>query len=202
MFCTERFENFALVPLGVFAMLTSVLIKPKIAVVLNSFVCVIGSIIFNGDIYCLIYFIITGSLSAVLVQYTQKRTMVVIVAVSTGILNALTYFGIATFVYGYSQQIVKDSLFACATGVVSLVMVIGSLPLWEGIFGMNTKFTLTELANPNNELMRRLIIQTPGTYHHCLVVSNLAETAAYEIYANETPIYKRAGYNKTCKRWY
>jgi putative nucleotidyltransferase with HDIG domain len=65
-------------------------------------------------------------------------------------------------------------------------MVIGSLPLWEGVFGINTKFTLSELANPNNELMRRLMIETPGTYHHCLIVANLAETAAYDIYANET----------------
>ena len=43
-----------------------------------------------------------------------------------------------------------------------------------------------ELANPANELMRRLMIETPGTYHHSLIVANLAETAAYDIFCNGT----------------
>ncbi len=43
---------------------------------------------------------------------------------------------------------------------------------------------LLELTNPNNELLRRLMIEAPGTYHHSLIVANLAETAAYEIGAN------------------
>lgn len=186
LFVTEKFENYALVPLSVFAMLTSILIKPKIAMALNAFVCIIGTFVFNGDVYCLIYFLITGSFASVLVQYTQKRTMVLLVSIAIGAINMATYFGIEIFSSGYSPKVLTESLYACATGIVSLVMVIGSLPLWEGVFGMNTKFTLAELANPNNELMRRLIIETPGTYHHSLVVANLAETAAYEIYANET----------------
>lgn len=186
LFVTEKFDNFVFVPLSVFAMLTSILIKPKIALVLNIFVCIIGSFIFNGDIYCIIYFLITGCFSAVLVQYTQKRTMVLIVSAAVGIVNMLAFFGIGIFASGYSKLILIQSCYAGITGIVSIVMVVGSLPLWEGIFGMNTKFTLAELANPNNELMRRLIIETPGTYHHSLVVANLAETAAYEIYANET----------------
>ena len=186
LFVTERFNNFIFVPFSVFAMLTSILIKPIIALVLNAFVCVIGTFIFNGDVYCLVYFILTGGFAAVLVQYTQKRTMVLLVSVAIGLLNMAAYFGIGVFSMGYSQKLLLESLYACAAGIVSLVMVIGSLPLWEGVFGMNTKFTLAELANPNNDLMRRLIIETPGTYHHCIVVANLAETAAYEIYANET----------------
>ena len=172
LFVTEKFDNFVFVPLSVFAMLTSILIKPKIALVLNIFVCIIGSFIFNGDIYCIIYFLITGCFSAVLVQYTQKRTMVLIVSAAVGIVNMLAFFGIGIFASGYSKLILIQSCYAGITGIVSIVMVVGSLPLWEGIFGMNTKFTLAELANPNNELMRRLIIETPGTYHHSLVVGN------------------------------
>ena len=163
LFVTEKFDNFVFVPLSVFAMLTSILIKPKIALVLNIFVCIIGSFIFNGDIYCIIYFLITGCFSAVLVQYTQKRTMVLIVSAAVGIVNMLAFFGIGIFASGYSKLILIQSCYAGITGIVSIVM-----------------------ANPNNELMRRLIIETPGTYHHSLVVANLAETAAYEIYANET----------------
>ena len=183
---TEGVNSFAFVPVGIFGMLVSILISPKLAVCLNTFVCIIGSFIFTGDIYCLIYFLISGSFSAILIEHTQRRKMVLVISLVIGIINMLAYLGISIFAAGYTQSILKESLYACGVGIVSLVMVIGSLPLWEGIFGINTKITLAELANPNNSLMRRLIIEIPGTYHHSLVVSNLAETAAYEIHANET----------------
>ena len=51
---------------------------------------------------------------------------------------------------------------------------------------MNTPLKLLELTNPTNELMRRLMIEAPGTYHHCLLVANLAETACYDIEADAT----------------
>jgi len=59
-----------------------------------------------------------------------------------------------------------------------------SLPFWETFFGVITNIKLLDMTNPNNALLRRLIIEAPGTYHHSLVVANLSETAAYEIGAD------------------
>jgi putative nucleotidyltransferase with HDIG domain len=61
---------------------------------------------------------------------------------------------------------------------------MGSLPLWETFFGVVTPVKLLDLTNPTNLLLRRLTIEAPGTYHHSLIVANLAETAAYDIGAN------------------
>lgn len=186
IFATKHLDSYAVIPISIFAMLVSILIKPKIAVAVNMFVCVIAAFIFNGDIYFLMYFLLTGTFSAILIQYTKKRSMILMVAVAIGVINTLTYAGISLFSVGYMSGKMIQSLYAGLEGIISVVMVIGSLPLWEGVFGINTRFTLSELANPNNELMHRLMIETPGTYHHCLIVANLAETAAYDIYANET----------------
>lgn len=64
------------------------------------------------------------------------------------------------------------------------VLVVGLLPLLETAFNVMTDVTLTEYMDPNNDLLRKLIIEAPGTYQHSVVVGNLAETAALAIGAN------------------
>jgi cyclic-di-AMP phosphodiesterase PgpH len=68
-------------------------------------------------------------------------------------------------------------------GAIALFVIV-LLPLLESIFHVMTDMTLMEYMDPNNELLRRLSVEAPGTYQHCLVVGNLAETAARSIGAN------------------
>lgn len=68
--------------------------------------------------------------------------------------------------------------------VVIAILVIGFLPLFESLFHVMTDMSLMEYMDPNNELLRRLSVEAPGTYQHSLVVGNLAETAARAIGAN------------------
>jgi hypothetical protein len=67
---------------------------------------------------------------------------------------------------------------------------VGSLSLLGNLFGILTGPQLLELANPSQPLLRRLLIETPGTYHHSLTVGNLAERAASSIGAD--PLLVRA----------
>jgi putative nucleotidyltransferase with HDIG domain len=64
------------------------------------------------------------------------------------------------------------------------VLVVGLLPLFESSFRVMTDVTLMEYMDPNNDLLRRLSIEAPGTYQHSIVVGNLAESAAASIGAN------------------
>lgn len=64
------------------------------------------------------------------------------------------------------------------------IMVVGLLPVLETIFDVLTDITLMEYMDPNNELLRRLTLEIPGSYQHSLVLGNLAEVAAQEIKAN------------------
>lgn len=85
---------------------------------------------------------------------------------------------------GHSYAIVAGVPFV--SGVVTGMVVGGLLPVIEAVFGVTTDVTWLELADLNHPLMRRLSIEAPGTYHHCLVVANLAEAAAETIGASAT----------------
>jgi putative nucleotidyltransferase with HDIG domain len=71
---------------------------------------------------------------------------------------------------------------ACALG--SAVAAVGSFVVVGNLFGITTSFQLLELANPSQPQLRRLLLETPGTYHHSLMVGNLGERAAEAIGAD------------------
>ena len=71
-----------------------------------------------------------------------------------------------------------------AAGVGSAIAVVGTFQIVGNMFGILTVFQLLELANPSQPLLRRLLLETPGTYHHSLMVGNLAERAAEAIGAD------------------
>ena len=178
-------KAYYLIPVSLFAMLASLLVRTKLALILNGFVSLFALFIFNGGADFLVYYLITGSFAALLVQYTKRRTQTIFVASAMGFVHMSVYIAVHMFfVKDFSMLIFEESIYAAIIGVVTVIVAIGSLPLWEALFGINTRYTLVELLNPNNEIMHRLMVETPGTYHHCLVVANLAETAAYDIHAN------------------
>ena len=184
---TSSLTTYYLVPVALFAMLTAILVRVKLAIILNLFVAVASLFIFNGSGDYLVYALLTGSFSALLIQYTTKRSRVFMAAVVTGFVHFLSYVMVLLFFQkAMTVEIMKEGALAGGVGFLLLLLVVGSLPLWEAIFGINSQYRLMELANPANELMRRLMIETPGTYHHSLIVANLAETAAYDIFCNGT----------------
>ncbi|NDO47396.1 HDIG domain-containing metalloprotein [Clostridium sp. MD294] len=176
---------FTLIPLSVFPMLVSLLISRRVALLLNCFVSIIGCFVFNGDVEFLLYFLLTGEFAALIMRYAEKRKYVFPVAVCVAIINFISMMAVGLFFEkGYSEGLLYSSFYGAAAGLIAVILSIGSLPFWEAIFEANTPLRLLELTNPNNELLRRLMIEAPGTYHHSLIVANLAETAAYEIDAN------------------
>ena len=78
----------------------------------------------------------------------------------------------------------KQMMVSQGTGVVAGLLAISVFPLLEGLFRYTTDISLLELADHNHPLLRKLQMMSPGTYHHCLMVANLAERAAIEIGAN------------------
>ena len=81
-------------------------------------------------------------------------------------------------------SILADIVSAGFFMLLTAVLVVGLLPLLEAAFGIMTDVTLIEYMDPNNDLLRRLTIEAPGTYQHSVVVGNLAEAAALSIGAN------------------
>ena len=71
-----------------------------------------------------------------------------------------------------------------AAGIGAAIATVGTFQAVGNLFGILTVFQLLELANPSQPLLRRLLLETPGTYHHSLMVGNLAERAAEAISAD------------------
>lgn len=87
--------------------------------------------------------------------------------------------------------ILRDLCLIFINGILSGMLALGTLPILESSFGIITPYGLAELADHNQPLLKRLQFEAPGTYHHSLMVSNLAEAAAEAIGAN--PILARVG---------
>lgn len=87
--------------------------------------------------------------------------------------------------------IFRNCVFIALNGIISSMIALGTLPLFESMFKINTPYGLAELADHNQPLLKRLQFEAPGTYHHSLMVSNLCEAAAEAIGAN--PILARVG---------
>jgi metal dependent phosphohydrolase len=86
---------------------------------------------------------------------------------------------------------ITGAVIGAVNGMLSSVLMIGSLTLLESAFSITSMLRLLELSNPNHELLRKLLIEAPGTYHHSLMVGNLAEASAESIGAN--PLLVRVG---------
>lgn len=84
----------------------------------------------------------------------------------------------------WSVALLGDIVGAFASMLLISILIVGILPLLETIFHIMTDITLMEYLDPNSELLRRLSIEAPGTYQHCLVVGSLSEAAAQAIGAN------------------
>jgi hypothetical protein len=83
-------------------------------------------------------------------------------------------------------QLGLESAAMLSVGVITAVLVSGSLPLLEQFFGITTEISWLEMADLNHPLLRRLSMEAPGSYHHSLAMANLAEACAEKIGANPT----------------
>ena len=84
------------------------------------------------------------------------------------------------------QLLALQSALAVGNGIVTATIVGGILPMLEQLFRITTDISWLEASDLNHPLLRRMTIEAPGTYHHSLVVANLAEAAAEGIGANGT----------------
>jgi putative nucleotidyltransferase with HDIG domain len=145
----------------------------------------IAALVLKADAAFITFYIGGGFALALMAKYTTVRNHVFIVGILASLVNfVLMFFSAYLAQKTYSQEILLVSGYAAINGILSVVLCLGSLPFWEAFFGVVTNIRLLDLTNPSNALMRRLVIEAPGTYHHSLIVANLAETAAYDIGAD------------------
>ena len=180
---------YPFLPLLIFPMLVSVLIERRSAVILSFSMTLACYFIVDGSWDFLFFFLVAGLLVTMLSRFTTDRNKIFLVGFAVSMLQ----FGLAiavAFVVDIHQalesipDLITIASFAALNGLLTVIISTGSLPIWETFFCVVTPVKLLDLTNPTNILLRRLTIEAPGTYHHSLIVANLAESAAYDIGAN------------------
>lgn len=179
-------------PLSIPGMLMTFASSPVVGCLLHLLVVIFSAIIFKGDIVFILYFIIVGISSILLITLLQERTKTMINALMIGFIHFIIYIGLKLFIgTTLSVGLLIDGLAALIMGMIAMIAVTGTLPLLETSFGFVTPMQLLELTNPNQPILKRLLLEATGTYYHSLLVANLAEAAADRIGAN--PLMARVG---------
>ena len=177
------------IALLIFPMFASLLINRKCAIVLTFAMVILCFFVVEGSVAYLLFYATAGALICLLSRFGTERNKVFLVGLMvTAVLFALS-IAVALImerVHALNdlQTLFTNAGFAAASGMLTVIICTGSLPFWETVFGVVTPVKLLDLTNPTNPLLRRLTIEAPGTYHHSLIVANLAETAAFDIGAN------------------
>lgn len=176
--------NIYLIPAALAGMLITVLIKPRPAIVINMVLAVIIGIMIKSHLGIVIMTIVAGIGGIFIVSRAQQRNGLMLAGVAVSIMNILVITGYEMITSGGWAAPLKTSLWGIGGGMLSAIFLTGTLPVWENLFGIVTPIKLVELSNPNHPVLKRLLREAPGTYHHSIIVANLAESAAEAIGAN------------------
>lgn len=175
------------IPVAGIGMLVVLLYNDLQLVFLMSFVSsvIVGLMVGNDLKLMLIFFI--GSLTA---AYTVKDARTRGELIQAGFFVGLIQVLAAVLLNPVAEFILSKAFWVhhikpfLINGFVATGVVMVTLKVFEYLFGVLTNFSLLELSDFNQPLLRRMIVEAPGTYHHSLIVSNLSETAAEAIGAN------------------
>jgi putative nucleotidyltransferase with HDIG domain len=176
---------FYMLPMAAGAMLVTIFFGPTIAIIFTFFLALLAALVLDRQIDLLFYYLI-GSLVAVQgVVVCRDRSTPLRAGLTVGLTNAVV---ILFMTFAYQRLLTTQTgvalIFGIVGGILAGVVTTGLGPLAEIGFGYTTDAKLLELASMDQPLLRQLMVQVPGTYHHSIVVGNLVEAAAKSIEAN------------------
>lgn len=186
-----------LVPVAMGTILIAVLLHPGLAILMSMEFAVLTALLTGNDFRFMLVALFGGLIAVYSTSHVSRRSDLTKAGFYVAALNAVTVVGLFLFVgtlrleYDVLREFSVGILAAIGNGLFSSVLAIGLLPYLESGFGLTTSVTLLELANPNHPLLKKLLMEAPGTYHHSLIVANLAEAAAEAVGAD--PLLARVG---------
>ncbi len=134
---------------------------------------------------------IGGLIAVFIIRRKPFRQQVLLSGIVTALSNIVIILSIGFMTNTSITVVFTNALWSGGGALLSAVLCIAIDPLFESVFKLATATKLLELSNPNHPLLRRLLIEAPGTYHHSIIVANLAEAAAEAVDGN--PLLARAG---------
>jgi cyclic-di-AMP phosphodiesterase PgpH len=163
------------------AMLIAALLCPQVAVFVGVALAILTSVLVGADLKFSILSIVSSLVGVQAVATIRNRAGILRAGALVSGVNAVT----ALVAHGATQrslpppdEIVQSAVWAVTGGFGSVLLFVLFAAWLERPFRLTTHLTLLELSDPSHPLLRRLAMEAPGTYHHSIIVGNLAEAAA------------------------
>ena len=179
-------------PTALATMLVRMLVNERTAILITVLIAAAAGVIFQEGYSAVLqmemalYIIFGGFASLFFMRNVEKRSHILTASGIVSIVNLvfiMFYLLMTQSNYGM-KELAFYGVAAFMSGFMSGTLAMGLLPFFESAFGVLSALRLIELSNPNHPLLKKLLVETPGTYHHSVMVANLAEAACEEIGAD------------------
>ena len=173
-----------ILPLACIPMLVNILFSAQhLAMLMNlaGAIC-IGLITKDINLSAILFF--GGAIGVISVKGIRHRAEILKSGLLVGLVQAFCLLLLQENIASLNNTFANNVGLSIANGFICAAFITVTLPIFEYLFGIATNITLLELSDFNHPLLKKLVLEAPGTYHHCLVVGNLSEAAAEAIEAN------------------
>lgn len=161
--------------------------------VLGAFVLSVGGQYSSSDlVYILPTGLVAGAYACLMLKDNVQRGRILAIGALAGIVSFLMVLGIGLMLGNEISSLLQNALLAAGGCLLSALLAIGFQPILESLFNLPTQSRLLDLCNPTQPLLHRLLTEAPGTYHHSIIIANLAETSA-EAIKDANPLLARVG---------
>lgn len=172
------------VPVGAIAIVVTLLLHIRLALLINMVLALVAGVLNNFSFDALFVVFFSSSAAMLAAQRVRHRGDITRAGFHVAWVSVLVIYGLGYF-HGWPH---KTLLFQCRwgllNGILCALIPLALLPILESFFSRITPITLLEIGDFNRPLLRRLMLEAPGTYHHTLLVAALSEQAAEAIGAN------------------
>ena len=173
-----------ILPSAAAGMLLAILLDAGVATIVTATLALIAGSMNGNEIEFAAYLFFGGMAGIITIRRGDRFQVFLQAGLVVAIVNVLVV-GMFGFLGSHDARGVIELMGASVLSAAGAsIAAVGSFAVLGSVFGILTVFQLLELANPSQPLLRRLLIETPGTYHHSLMVGNLAERAAEAIGAD------------------
>lgn len=192
----EQTTYYYVFPFAVGTMLVRIVLNSEISLVFAILTAIVTGTLFGNSFAVMVFVFMTSLAGAHWVRHVTERSSLFRAGLHLGMFNFTLVLALHLMTTRpFDLQLAYKLCFGFVGGLVAAVMVTGIVPLVESIFRYTTNIKLLELANMNNPILRDLMVQAPGTYHHSIIVGNLAEAAAENIGVNPLMVRVAAYYH-------
>ncbi|MDY6830411.1 MAG: HDIG domain-containing protein [Thermodesulfobacteriota bacterium] len=176
---------FLAIPLAASAMIVCLFMNIELTASFALILALCTGAIFNNNFEVVVYSILNLTMAAFWMQHCRERKVFIKAGAKLGLFNVAAITAINLYRGDLSGTgMLIDWGMAFFGGFLSGVLTAGLAPIIEMVFDYTTDIKLLELSNLDQPLLKRLMLEAPGTYHHSLVVGAMAEAAASEVGAN------------------